>query len=84
MLGRSPAKLPYRDAVVEVDDIVGRLLKTLEETGQADNTFVFFTSDNGPEEDSYPGLRLHAIPLRQGNDMGGRRSGARPSLIGLA
>ena len=52
--GRSAAKLPYRDAVVEVDDIVGRLTKTLEETGQADNTFVFFTSDNGPEEDSYP------------------------------
>jgi arylsulfatase A-like enzyme len=52
--GRSAAKLPYRDAVVEVDDIVGRLKKTLEETGQADNTFVFFTSDNGPEEDSYP------------------------------
>ena len=52
--GRSAAKLPYRDAVVEVDDIVGRLMKTLEETGQADNTLVFFTSDNGPEEDSYP------------------------------
>lgn len=52
--GRSPAKLPYKDAVVEVDDIVGRLAATLEETGQADNTLVFFTSDNGPEEDSYP------------------------------
>ena len=52
--GRSAAKLPYKDAVVEVDDIVGRLIATLKETGQADNTFVFFTSDNGPEEDSYP------------------------------
>ena len=52
--GRSPAKLPYKDAVVEVDDIVGRLMATLEETGEADNTFVFFASDNGPEEDSYP------------------------------
>ena len=52
--GRSPAKLPYKDAVVEVDDIVGRLIATLRETGQADNTLVFFTSDNGPEEDSYP------------------------------
>jgi arylsulfatase len=52
--GRSPAKLPYKDAVVEVDDIVGRLIQTLKDDGQADNTFVFFTSDNGPEEDSYP------------------------------
>jgi arylsulfatase len=52
--GKSPAKLPYKDAVVEVDDIVGRLIETVKETGQEDNTFVFFTSDNGPEEDSYP------------------------------
>jgi arylsulfatase len=62
--GRSPAKLPYRDAVVEIDDIVGRLRKTLEETGQADNTFVFFTSDNGPEEDSYPDSGF--TPFRSG------------------
>lgn len=53
-LGRSPAKLPCRDAVVEVDDIVGHLMKTLKETSEAENTFVFFVSDNGPEEDSYP------------------------------
>ncbi|MGC4001953.1 MAG: arylsulfatase [Pirellulales bacterium] len=52
--GKSPAKLPYRDAVVEVDDIVGRLMATLKETGQLENTLVFFCSDNGPEEDSYP------------------------------
>ena len=52
--GKSPAKLPYKDAVVEVDDIVGRLIATLQETGELENTLVFFTSDNGPEEDSYP------------------------------
>jgi arylsulfatase A-like enzyme len=52
--GRSPAGTPYRDAVVEVDDIVGRLINTLKETGQLENTIVFFTSDNGPEEDSWP------------------------------
>ena len=50
--------------MVEVDDIVGRLTKTLEETGQADNTFVFFTSDNGPEEDSYPDSGF--TPFRSG------------------
>jgi len=52
--GRSPAGTPYRDGVVEVDDIVGRLLDTLKETGQLEKTLVFFTSDNGPEEDSWP------------------------------
>ena len=49
--GRSPAKQKYKDALVECDDIVGELLTTLEETGQLENTFVFFTSDNGPEEE---------------------------------
>ena len=52
--GKSPAGFPYKDAVVEVDDIVGRLIKTLDEAGQLENTFVFFTSDNGANEDVWP------------------------------
>jgi arylsulfatase len=40
--------------VIEVDDIVGRIINALHETGQAENTLVFFTSDNGPEEDTWP------------------------------
>ncbi len=52
--GKSPAGFPYKDAVVEVDDIVGRLMQTLKDTGQLDNTLVFFTSDNGPAEDLAP------------------------------
>ena len=79
--GRSPAKLPYKDAVVEVDDIVGRLIQTLKDTGEADDTFVFFTSDNGPEEDSYPELGLYAFPWRQGNNLGRRRSRAGDRLL---
>ena len=53
-VGRSATKDVFRDSVVEVDDIVGRLMRVLEELKIADNTLVFFTSDNGPEEDSYP------------------------------
>ncbi len=52
--GKSPAKHPYKDGVIEVDDIVGRIIGTLHETGLAENTLVFFTSDNGPEEDTWP------------------------------
>lgn len=52
--GKSATKDVYRDSVMEVDDIVGRLTRLLEELKIADNTLVFFTSDNGPEEDSYP------------------------------
>ena len=39
---------------MEVDDIVGRLMKVLKDTGQLENTFVFFTSDNGGNEDVWP------------------------------
>jgi arylsulfatase A-like enzyme len=52
--GKSPAGFPYKDAVVEVDDIVGRLMKTLRDSGQLENTLVFFTSDNGANEDVWP------------------------------
>ncbi|PQV50202.1 arylsulfatase A-like enzyme [Jejuia pallidilutea] len=37
----------YADFVMETDYVVGRVLKALEENGVADNTIVFFTSDNG-------------------------------------
>lgn len=52
--GRSASRDVYRDSVIEVDAIVGRLTRLLEELKIAENTIVFFTSDNGPEEDSYP------------------------------
>ena len=52
--GKSPARTVFSDAMVEVDDVVGRLIKSLEETGQLDNTIVFFTSDNGPEQEVPP------------------------------
>jgi len=51
---KSPAKHPYKDVVVEIDDILGRLVATLKETGQMENTLVFITSDNGPEMETWP------------------------------
>ena len=38
----------YGDVIEEVDWSVGQILKTLKEKGFAENTFVFFASDNGP------------------------------------
>ena len=52
--GKSPASFPHRDAIIEVDDIVGRLVSTLREMKQLENTLVFFTSDNGANEDVWP------------------------------
>jgi arylsulfatase A-like enzyme len=37
----------YGDFVHELDWIVGEVMKTLKEMGEADNTLVIFTSDNG-------------------------------------
>jgi arylsulfatase len=62
--GKSPAGFPVKDAIVEVDDIVGRLVQTLREAGQLENTFVFFTSDNGANEDVWPDSGYH--PWRGG------------------
>lgn len=45
-LGRSRRGL-YGDAVQELDYGVGVILETLKSLGIANNTFVFFTSDNG-------------------------------------
>jgi arylsulfatase len=53
-LGASPAKHPYKDTLLELDDIVGRLVAALEETGQLEDTFVIVSSDNGPEMETWP------------------------------
>lgn len=45
--GKSPRGL-YGDVVEELDWSVGRVLDALRENGLAENTIVFFSSDNGP------------------------------------
>ena len=50
--GKSKAG-PYGDFVYETDHSIGQLLKALEESGQADNTVVIFSADNGPEKYAY-------------------------------
>jgi arylsulfatase A-like enzyme len=52
--GMSASKYPYKDNVVEVDLHVGAIMKTLEEEGLLENTFVFLASDNGPQMDAWP------------------------------
>ncbi len=37
----------YHQGVLALDESVGRLVSALEETGQADNTLIVFTSDQG-------------------------------------
>jgi arylsulfatase len=44
----------FADGMMEMDHIVGELLKKLDDLGVADNTIVVFTSDNGAETFSWP------------------------------
>lgn len=37
----------YASMIQNLDENIGRLLKTVDEAGQADNTVIVFTSDNG-------------------------------------
>lgn len=40
--------------MAQMDDCIGQLLKHLEEMGEADNTIVIFTTDNGAEVFTWP------------------------------
>jgi len=45
---------PYHDAMVDHDKNVGTVLKALDDLGIADNTFVMYSTDNGPHMNSWP------------------------------
>lgn len=51
----------YYAAITAIDDQVGRLLQTLKETGQDENTIILFTSDHGDMLGSH-GLRRKRKP----------------------
>jgi arylsulfatase A-like enzyme len=44
----------YIDGMLEHDDIIGNLLKALDDMGVANNTIVVYTSDNGPHMNTWP------------------------------
>jgi arylsulfatase len=44
----------YADGMVEHDMHVGQLLDLLDELGIADNTIVFYSTDNGPHMNTWP------------------------------
>jgi arylsulfatase A-like enzyme len=58
----------YGDFVYQTDWVAGQLLAALDERGLAENTLVFFSSDNGPERYAFARMERHqhesAGPLR--------------------
>ena len=45
---------PYHDTMIDHDKLVGEVLAYLDEQGLADNTFVMYSTDNGPHRNSWP------------------------------
>ena len=52
----------YSDGMVEHDRHVGKFLKLLDELGIADNTIVYYSTDNGPHYNTWPDAA--ATPFR--------------------
>jgi arylsulfatase len=73
-LGTSPAKHPYKDTIIELDDVVGRLVAALEATGQLEDTLIFLSSDNGPEMETWPDAAYSPFRSAKGSTWeGGQR-----------
>ncbi len=45
---------PYHDTMIDHDKHVGALLDKLDELGVADDTIVFYSTDNGPHMNTWP------------------------------
>ena len=45
---------PYHDTMVDHDKNVGQMLDYLDELGLAEDTFVMYSTDNGPHRNSWP------------------------------
>ncbi len=67
------------DVIMQADWYVGQIMKTLEEEGLAENTLVFFSSDNGPVLND--GYKDNADILWEGENPTGALRGGKYSLF---
>ncbi|TWT91200.1 Arylsulfatase [Neorhodopirellula pilleata] len=65
----------YGDVIEEIDFNVGRVLDAVTEMGLADNTYVIFTSDNGPWLTKNKDYANGRLPSDHGGSAGPLRSG---------
>jgi arylsulfatase A-like enzyme len=52
--GKSLSKSKYADSIVENDTRIGRVMDKIRSLGLDNNTYVFWTTDNGAWQDVYP------------------------------
>ena len=62
----------YSDRMVTHDEQIGEILNKVDELGIADNTIVMYSTDNGPENDTWPDGANYAVPQPEGHQLGGR------------
>jgi arylsulfatase A-like enzyme len=80
MLGQSgmPGN-EYADGMIEHDGDVGKLLKALDDLGIANNTVVIYTTDNGPNQWSWPDAAT--TPFRSEKDTNWEGAFRVPAII---
>ena len=72
----------YGDVIQTIDWSVGQVLQALQEEGLAENTIVFFASDNGPWQNAPP--RMFEVPTTpEGSNWEQRRGGQQALARGL-
>lgn len=69
----------YADGMWEMDQNVGKLLKTLDDLGVANNTIVLFTTDNGPNLFTWPDAA--SSPFRSEKDSNWEGAFRVPALV---
>ena len=70
--------------MAQMDDSVGALLKHIEDIGEADNTIVIFTTDNGAEVFTWPDGGMTPFKAHQGHGHAKAASASRRSSAGRA
>ncbi|WP_250516713.1 arylsulfatase [Caballeronia sp. INDeC2] len=69
----------YADGMIEHDGDVGKLLKTLDDLKVTDNTIVIYTTDNGPNQFSWPDAAT--TPFRSEKDTNWEGAFRVPAMI---
>lgn len=77
---KGKSHLGYRgDVILEMDYVVGQLLKTLDYLGLSENTLIIFSSDNGPVLDD--GYQDQAVEMDHGHKPAGPFRGGKYSMF---
>jgi len=70
---------PYHDTMIDHDNNVGELLNLLDELGITDNTFVMYSTDNGPHMNTWPDGAM--TPFRSEKDTNWEGAFRVPELV---